>query len=166
MDITYEKLSEWLRYEPATGDIFWLKKPAKQIASGAKAGCDSGHYRVVRIEGRLVPVHRVACILSRLDITDKHVDHINGNGKDNRLSNLRPCTRYENMHNTLPHSDNAYSEWKGVSFDPKAKARKWYARIYVNGKSIWLGSFESEREAAEAYLFAALEHQGDFARAA
>jgi len=166
MDLPYETLNEWLSYDPETGDLTWKQKPARQIAAGAKAGCKARLYYVVRVLGVLMPAHCVACILSGIDLSDRNVDHVDGDGFNNRLVNLRPCTHFENMHNTRPHKDNQYSKWKGVSFDPKATVMKWYARIYVNGKSIWLGSFADEREAAEAYLFAALEYQGDFARGA
>jgi hypothetical protein len=165
MDLSFEVLNEWLSYDPETGDLFWKKKPARQIAAGAKAGCKCAQgYVLVRVLGTLIRAHRAACILSGINIDGVDVDHVDGNGLNNRLANLRPCSHSQNMHNAPSHKDNLYSKWKGVSFDPKAKVMKWYARLYVNGKSLWLGSFKDEREAAEAYIFAALEHHGEFAR--
>lgn len=89
------------------------------------------------------------------------VDHINGNRLDNRKSNLRVCTRAENLKNSSIRSDNS-SGYKGVSFFKPIK--KWRAYIGVNGKHIPLGYFDDPIEAAKAYNKAALELHGEFAK--
>lgn len=159
-----EEAKEYLRYEPDTGNFIWLKKASKKTIVGSIAGCKEKRfgYVVIRLNGRLFRAHRLACALSGINIDGLHVDHIDGNPSNNRLENLRPCTRSQNMKNLKPHKDNKYSAWKGVSWSPANN--NWYARIFVDGKSRWLGSFSDEREAAEAYLFAALDLQGDYAR--
>jgi HNH endonuclease len=85
---------------------------------------------------------------------DKVTDHINGNGLDNRKSNLRICTISENTINSKK-SINKSSKYKGVSF-----INPW--RAYI-GRKI-LGHFKTEKEAAEAYNKAAKELYFDFAR--
>lgn len=158
-----EVAREYLSYDPETGHFIWLKRASNRIKVGDKAGCLSVQgYVVIRLFGTLVRASRLACAFQGLDLEGKHVDHVNGDTTDNRLENLRVCTRHENMHNLKPHTDNAYSKWKGVSWNTNNK--KWYSRIYVNGKSKFLGYFDDEREAAEEYLFAALKLHGDFAR--
>src|SRR5690606_13168995 len=84
--------------------------------------------------------------------SDMEVDHINRNGLDNRLSNLRSVTRKEN-HQNRNKRKNTLSKYIGVTFD---KIRnKWSAKICPNNKTINLGRFDSENEAALAYNYAA-----------
>lgn len=90
---------------------------------------------------------------------DRQVDHINGDGLDNRKSNLRVCTQRQNSCNTLKYSTNK-SGYKGVSFSKDTN--KWRATIVVNYKQIHLGLFNTPEEAAEAYINKAREIQGEF----
>ncbi len=69
------------------------------------------------------------------------VDHINGDGLDNRRENLRIVTRSQNLRNRKTFK-NSKSGFKGVIFNP------------VNGKwkaIINLGTFDTSEEAAKAY---------------
>jgi len=88
-------------------------------------------------------------------------DHINGDGFDNRRSNLRPSSRAQNAKNRKRHSNNT-SGFKGVSWD--SRDQRWYARIYSDGKKISLGSYSDPSDAARAYDEASLIHHGGFAR--
>jgi len=73
--------------------------------------------------------------------TENMVDHVNGDPSNNSIENLRIVSCQQNAFNTKA---------KGYSWDKKAK--KWMARIQVNRKLKYLGLFESEDEAREAYL--------------
>ena len=87
-------------------------------------------------------------------------DHINHNGLDNRISNLRICTRQQNTHNQRPRKTTS-SRYKGVDWNKHQK--KWRARIYHNNRCHHLGCFCDERDAARAYDRAARKYHGDFA---
>ncbi len=87
------------------------------------------------------------------------VDHIDGDGLNNQQSNLRLCTRAENMQNQRRQTDTA-SGFKGVH----RNHNKWRARIKTSEQSLNLGTFESKFDAARAYDEAAIRLFGEFAR--
>lgn len=92
---------------------------------------------------------------------DKVVDHINGNGLDNRLLNIRICSQRENSMNCRKHMEASHSKYKGVTY--RKSRRKFQAQIKVNYKYIYLGCFTNEIDAALAYNKAALKHFGLYA---
>ena len=89
------------------------------------------------------------------------LDHVNGNGLDNRRSNLRFATKAENGRNRGPNRNNT-SGYKRVCWHKGA--RKWLASIQVDRLQISLGLYDDPIEAALAYDLAAIEHHGEFAR--
>lgn len=89
------------------------------------------------------------------------VDHINGNGFDNRKSNLRLCTQSQNLMNRGMNKNNPYG-LKGVKFDKRRN--RYSASICRNYKSKFLGSYDTPQEAHLAYIAAVKEYHGDFAR--
>jgi len=91
----------------------------------------------------------------------QEVDHINGNGLDNRRINLRLCRHGENQANRRP-SRTSTSKYLGVHWDKRRKC--WRARLTKNARCHSVGSFETEREAAVAYDVAAKLMHGEFAR--
>ena len=86
------------------------------------------------------------------------VDHINKNGLDNRMSNLRLATYVQNAANRGPDKRNLLGI-KGVS----KRREKYKARIFDNGKQIFLGSFDTKEEASAAYQGAAKVLWGKYA---
>lgn len=89
------------------------------------------------------------------------VDHINGDGLDNRRRNLRLCNYAENGWN-VNRSVRGVSRYRGVSWSKVAK--KWKAEIMIEGRRVYLGYFECEADAAVAYDEVALCYRGEFAR--
>ncbi len=94
------------------------------------------------------------------------VDHISGDGLDNRRANLRECSNAENARNQVKHKAwrgrPCTSQYKGVHFN--RADRRWVSMIRENGRSRYLGGFLSEIEAALAYDTAAKQVFGEFAR--
>jgi hypothetical protein len=91
----------------------------------------------------------------------KIIDHINGNGLDNRRCNLRECTTAQNSYNAKK-SRNKSSKYKGVSWSKRNLLWKGY--VTVNCKTKWLGYFKTEKEAALAYNTHAKLYFGEFAK--
>jgi hypothetical protein len=89
------------------------------------------------------------------------IDHVNGNGLDNRRSNLRPADHSQNAMNRRKITGTS-SRYKGVGYHKYLQ--KWRAYIKVNGRSISLGYFDNEKDAALAYDEAARRYFGKYAR--
>lgn len=98
----------------------------------------SRHY----VEQKRVTLHRF--ILGDIP-KDKFVDHIDGDGLNNRRSNLRIVTHQENMQNLSTRRDNGTGR-RGVYYEKSRNKYAAYARI--NGKQKHLGRFDTLEEAA------------------
>jgi len=101
-------------------------------------------------------MHRLVTKMSAL-----MVDHKNGNGLDNRQSNLRLCTNSQNQHNARKRK-NSKSKFKGVN--QLSHNGKWQARIKHKGVEYYLGQFETDVEAAKAYDEGSRKYHGEFGR--
>lgn len=88
------------------------------------------------------------------------VDHINHNGICNLESNMRIVTSSQN-HMNQRKSQSLYSDYKGVSWHKLNK--KWVAQIVIKKKTIYIGAYDSEKVAAEAYNQVAAVAFGDYA---
>jgi len=89
------------------------------------------------------------------------VDHIDGNGVNNRRVNMRNCTQRQNCHNRRPR-ENVTSQFAGV-YKRKSQPDKWYARVRSGPIRAYLGPFDDEIEAAKARDQKARELHGEFA---
>lgn len=89
-----------------------------------------------------------------------YVDHINGNGLDNRRINLREADASSNAKNRCRRSDNT-TGFKCIDLRPSGRWRAW---IFYDGRKHSLGQFETPEEAARAYDAAASVAYGEFAR--
>ena len=88
-------------------------------------------------------------------------DHIDGDGLNNRRSNLRAATKAQNQHNAKTRVDNK-SGAKGVHWDKRN--RKWRVQIAVMAKNKHIGLFTTFADAQEAYAKAIAATRGEFGR--
>jgi len=130
----------------------WTLTRSKHLKYGYRQSWESGG--VVNN----VRLHREVL---RLPVGGPHVDHINGNGLDNRKSNLRVATQKQNSRNQKLSAANT-SGFKGVYWHPLSQ--RWSAKIKVNGKVVSLGTHADPKDAAAAYNTAAKQYFGEFAR--
>ena len=167
-DMIYYKLAMALfDYCPETGALTW-RVSTNSFKKGVEAGTSAHNegyssYRNVIIFGNLYKAHRIIWLMQTGDWPKKYIDHIDGNGLNNKLDNLREATPSQNMINQKVRSDSA-SKVKGVSYD--AKRNLWYAYIDVGGKRNHLGRHETLDEAAMVRLQAQRKFHGEFAREA
>src|SRR6266436_6601559 len=107
---------EALRYEPITGEFFWRLDRANKKA-GEKAGnVGPNGYCTICVNYRVYYAHHLAFVLSGQEFlpANVHIDHINGNRSDNRITNLRVVTPSKNCLNRTRLNKNNSSGAAGV----------------------------------------------------
>jgi len=113
-----------------------------------------------RERGKNITIYMHREILGISDNTKLRGDHRDRNGLNNQRFNLRICTQSQNLSNKVPRKSKT-SRFKGVSFHKIGK--EWKAQIQVNNRSIHLGLFKNEEDAALAYHKASEKYYGEFA---
>lgn len=162
---TQEYLKQCLDYNPDTGVFTWKKRPiehfkyehgfkvwnAKYFGSvaGRTAKTRGGkNYSQIAIGKVLFYSHRLAWIYMHGSIADDmQIDHIDGNGDNNKLANLRVVDAPTNNTNKSIQSNNT-SGCVGVSF--LNREQKWRARINKRGKEYTIGMFANKCDAIKA----------------
>lgn len=150
-----------LAYDPATGTFAWLVPPRGVAAGSPLRLRDNGNgYLYGTIARRPYAAHRLAFAIveGRWPV---EVDHRSGDKRDNRWANLREASRGENEANKGLRSDNS-SGFKGVGWHKAGGA--WRACITHKGRQISLGYHSTPEAAHAAYVRAASEIFGEFAR--
>ena len=168
--LTQEYLKECLYYNKDTGTFIWKKRPIEHFGNtsysericnmwngkfcGIMAGKVQPHGRTKYIyisittdgERKIFSAHRLAWLYTHGSFPMLQLDHIDGNGLNNIISNLRDVTFLENCKNRRLSSKNT-SGFTGVYW--VEKSNKWLANIYVNGKRIRGGLFLNIGDAIE-----------------
>lgn len=125
-----------------------LKAVDKMPATWCAHRAPTAHTFYVRGSGGLLgedPFCRKFLHKYLFDFPSLFVDHINGNGLDNRRSNLRLATKSQNMQNQHGVRKNSTTRRRGVSFDKKLN--KYRAYLDINKRRVHLGLFDSLEEA-------------------
>jgi hypothetical protein len=97
----------------------------------------------------------------------EQVDHVNGDGLDNRKENLRLCDNTQNQQNKIKRgTGKGETQYKGVfrRQNKSGNPGRYFAYIKVRGDRCSLGTYDTDIEAAKAYDSKALYYFGPFAR--
>lgn len=143
-----------LAYDPLTGIFTWKSGLAKgrQITKSP-----SERYCRISVEGGRFLLHRVAWLFTYGQWPSKQIDHINRDGSDNRITNLRDVSSRENAHNRRSFGRAAL---RGVTW--YATNKKWAAQIWARGASIFLGYYDDPADAAAHYKWACISYDREF----
>lgn len=147
---TPEALRRILAYDADTGKLSWLVDHSSRAKAGQVAGSfdpSRGYTRVV-IGGTRMAAHRVAWAIHNGAWPLMQIDHIDGDGANNAIKNLRIATASQNQQNRAA-SSSSRSGIVGVSWDSTQGGRA--AVITVHGKVKRLGVYASKESAARAY---------------
>ena len=120
------------------------------------------HYAMSRSLGCWKSPMKMHRLIMGCTDSKQQIDHINGNGLDNRKCNLRICTNRQNHWNTRKQRGNYTSQFIGVSWDKRRS--KWEAYICPNNKKRSLGFYSSEIIAASVRDKAVKKIAGSFAK--
>lgn len=174
-------LKKILHYNAVTGVFTWkarsvsMFKPGKyQLRScniwntknaNKEAGCiwtpknRKTSYLIIQItlngKKKLYLAHRLAILYTEGHFPPEQVDHIDGNGRNNRRNNLREVSALENNKN-MPMQTNNTSGCTGVSWDKATQ--KWQVQISINGKRIYGGLFTDKNDAIAKRKQMEIEH--------
>jgi hypothetical protein len=148
-----EDFNDALRYDIASGKIFWRKDRCRVKAGDEASSLTAKGYASLYFNGRNYRCHRAAWFLHYGEWPNGDIDHIDHNRTNNVISNLRVVTPLGNGWNHSLHANNK-SGCSGVSWDKGKKSGKgsWLARIKVKGKIIHIGYFDDKAEAIAARM--------------
>ncbi len=165
-----EEIQRLLSYEPDTGKLIWKTavgggNRGKRIRAESEAGCvrrtkpDSGYYISTSIKGVRYYATHLIWVLVYGKWPEKTIDHINGDGTDNRLENLREATLSQQQWNQK-RSKTSTNGFKGVA--KSGKVWKWHVK--VENRMQWSKqSWDTAEEAFADRCKRLAEFHGDFA---
>jgi hypothetical protein len=181
-DLTAAQLRAVLHYNPQTGQFRW-RRGINHWRAGLPAGTEGnygakGHpyiviglgttskgvqnrYVLVGVKKRVYRAHRLAWLYVHGEWPKGEIDHVNGDGTDNRIANLRDATASQNGMNRGLRSNNT-SGHRGVSWSKRSQ--KWVVHIGLGGKIMHLGLFDTIEEAIAVRAEASQRLHGAFAR--
>lgn len=152
--LTQEYLKNRLHYDLETGIFTWkLLTTKNQVKEGGVAGFKSARgYLSLELNTKTYLLHRLAWLYVYGNWPVGDIDHIDGNPLNNTIKNLRDVSTRDNCNNRKSHR---IGQLVGTTY--VKQNNNWKSRIQVNGKTIQIGTFNTQKEAHEAYLLKRME---------
>lgn len=144
--LTAQRLREVLDYNPETGAFTWRVQLKATRPAGSIAGCRYDRYIKIVIDQEKHSAHRLVWLYVHGEWPSGVIDHINGDGFDNRLCNLRDVS--QSINSTFRHKQS-----KATSGRHGVRAQRnglWQAYGRENGRFKHLGSFSRLEDAISA----------------
>jgi len=158
MLITQSALKELFDFDESTG-IFVRKKSNNRWHAGKVAGSiDAKGYRVISIDNKAYKAHRLAWLYVYGVWPTNDIDHKDHNTLNNQIKNLRDVTMTGNQQNRIKANKNNGSSLLGAHFH--SRTGKYQVKITVDGKSEYLGLFDTSEEAHAVYISAKRQCHG------
>ena len=146
MKLTYDYANYLFKYDPETGNLYKRIKGTDKFRTKPSGTKTKTGYIQIGVDGKLYLAHRIIVLLINKSLSDGcQIDHIDHNRLNNKLNNLRVVNQSENMRNSSKRNDNSTGV-TGVVYHKLS--RKYMANIFIDGKRIYLGLFETLGEAA------------------
>ena len=151
--LTQKQLKEVIHYNPKTG-IFRWRSSRVGVLAWSVAGTNCNGYIAITIYRKIYYAHRLA-FLYVLNIFPKEADHRDRIKNNNRWENLREVTRIINNRNKGIQTNNK-SGVVGVHWCKRST--RWIARVKINNRYQYLGSFKNKKYAIKARKDAELKY--------
>lgn len=153
--LTANRLREVLSYDLESGVFTWLVPLSNRVKVGDFAGAfRPDGYLVIRVDGSLYHTGRLAWLFVTGQFSVGQIDHKDQNPSNNKFANLRDVPQRVNLLNKSNANCTSKTGIRGVNFDRRRKTNPWRARIFVDGKEIFLGCFPDAKNALFARLTA------------
>jgi hypothetical protein len=153
--LTQTEVQERFSYDVVTGDLIWKTHRQRPDLINKVAGTTHNGRKQIYFNCKKYWAYRLVWLYHHGYIPEM-IDHIDGDPTNNRIENLRECTKSENLRNRGKPKNNT-SGVKGVSWSKAAE--KWEARC---GK--YLGIYDTIEEAAKVVQEYRERNHGEFAR--
>jgi len=164
--LTQARLKELLNYDKESGIFTWnidRGRANRGDIAGTDNLCSKKMYRSIKIDYIQYMSHRLAWLFVTGRFPEYEIDHIDGNGTNNKFSNLRSVDSYENHKNMRIPSDNKSGV---IGIYLYKRTNKWIAQIRNNMETINLGTFSNKADAIIArkmaeYKYGYFKNHGD-----
>jgi len=169
--LTQSILKKFITYNDETGCFTWVTRSREHFKTNRAfntwnarwANKEAGtvqihrgkHYASIRVMYKRYLAHRLAWLYVYGEWPVNEVDHIDGNGANNAILNLRDVTSTENSRNIRLRDDNT-SGTVGVYWCKTY--RVWKSQIMINKKNIYLGGHHDKKGAIKARAIAEVKH--------
>jgi hypothetical protein len=132
------------------GELHWKKKVSDKVVIGKKVGCVKNGHVGLKFNKKDYRVHQIVFLIFH-GYVPKAIDHVDGNFKNNRIENLRPCNQSQNSMNKKVGKTNK-SGFKNVTW--KKERMKWKVELSSLSQQIFI-CYCDELEVAELISYMA-----------
>lgn len=148
LQLTQETLKKYLKYDKESGVFTWVVSRGNRLAGDIAGSIEKGYTRI-RLGGVNHAAHRLAWLYETGTWPLGEIDHIDRVRDNNRFANLRDATDRDN-------ATNRSTNMEVIGAYPRPNGR-WGSCIRYKGEQVYLGQFNTEAEAGNAYKSAEMD---------